>query len=468
MNWNKLGVVSLFVLACLTLVSGAGAEDFDLSVEGQTTYVTPPNETASFTVHVTNNADEEQRYRVYANGAISSSTERLSPSFLTVQPGETGRAQLNVTPGLDVLAGRWGYEFSVIPLSDGSVKKTERASFSVTHDRNIILTSFSGPEAQYRPGEEVQAEVTLRNVIQRDIPANEYRLVLQVGDRGVVEAIPSLSSGESKTVTATVGLEDMRAGTYEMEVLVKDINDTVHTRRTGNVEVQEYLDVDYAVANMGGLLWTGRKLAVRNDGNVRTQDLSVGSDLPWFAEPFVTVEGVTGAVTASENGLQWNIGELEPGQTAYLTLRTEYWGLLVVLLILFGICFGLYSQYRNVSIVKSTQRKDGRYTVHLRVKNTTGSDIEGVEVKDFVPGIASLIEKFDSKRPDKIQGTDAGTKLVWDLGAMDAGEERIITYKIKPKVQVEGPVSLPSADVNYDKRGIIKSRSSHPASADFS
>ena len=194
MNWNKLGVVSLFVLACLTLVSGAGAEEFDLSVEGQTTYVTPPNETASFTIHVTNNADEEQRYRVYANGAISSSTERLSPSFLTVQPGETGSAQLNVTPGLDVLAGRWGYEFSVIPLSDGSVKKTERASFSVTHDRNIILTSFSGPEAQYRPGEEVQAEVTLRNVIQRDIPANEYRLVLQVGDRGVVEAIPSLSS----------------------------------------------------------------------------------------------------------------------------------------------------------------------------------------------------------------------------------------------------------------------------------
>ncbi|MCJ7429553.1 MAG: hypothetical protein MUP66_04160, partial [Candidatus Nanohaloarchaeota archaeon QJJ-5] len=68
---------------------------------------------------------------------------------------------------------------------------------------------------------------------------------------------------------------------------------------------------------------------------------------------------------------------------------------------------------------------------------------------------------------DSIQRTDDGTELVWQLEGMNPEEERIITYTIEPKVQVEGAVSLPAATVHYTDGRNEDDVSSHPVTTSF-
>jgi len=105
--------------------------------------------------------------------------------------------------------------------------------------------------------------------------------------------------------------------------------------------------------------------------------------------------------------------------------------------------------------------------VHLRVKNGTGHAIEDVAVEDFVPGIAMLVRKFDSRKPDRIRNTEEGTEVTWEFDSMAPDEERIVTYILRPKIRVEGYVSLPEAIVEYTRNGKDYWATSHPVSADF-
>jgi len=93
-------------------------------------------------------------------------------------------------------------------------------------------------------------------------------------------------------------------------------------------------------------------------------------------------------------------------------------------------------------------KKEKFITITLHVKNRFIKTIEDVVIEDFVPPLLALLDYFESLRP-KIKTTRSGIKLVWNLGSLKPGEERILVYRVKPRVEIIGKLKLPKAVMRY-------------------
>jgi len=463
----------LMVLVVLILVGPVTAQDgFEVDVTGQNTVVNPSQgETAEFSITVTNNGDEQRRFRVsYITGtATDPGWYYLRSPFLSLEPGESDTSTLFATPDITAQAGTMGPQILVYPLDDSDNRFNRLISFSVTRDRDIQITEFDGPEAAHDPGEQLSVSMTIKNVIQRDIASNQYRLILEMEGKQVTEPVPAMDAGETEQIDASMDLTGYSAGIYDLNVRVKEIEGDVHSTQDARVEVRSKESFETNRSQNNRFLTSHRMVTIMNDGNTVIEDANVSDSVAWYLSPFLSYSTEPDAVV-SEDGrdvFTWTVERLEPGESMTYAYTLNYWSLALAIVILLGAAVLVLRQYRTVTIVKSGRESGDQHSIHLRVKNKTGSEIKAVTVEDFVPGIASLIEKFDSRSPEKIQGTDEGTKMVWKLGRMNPGEERIITYRVKPRVQVEGYVSLPEATVTYEKDGKESEQQSHPVSADF-
>ena len=69
------------------------------------------------------------------------------------------------------------------------------------------------------------------------------------------------------------------------------------------------------------------------------------------------------------------------------------------------------------------------------------------------PSMSNVERSLDlgTLRPKEINHGKHGTKVTWSLVELDAHEHRIITYKVRAKLNILGTFSLPRAGVEYGK-----------------
>ncbi len=95
--------------------------------------------------------------------------------------------------------------------------------------------------------------------------------------------------------------------------------------------------------------------------------------------------------------------------------------------------------------------KDEAVTISLHVKNKSRKILDSVIVKDFVPAIATVIKEFDTLTPS-ITRKATGTELTWQVKDVRPKEERVLTYKIKPVIEILGDLKLPKAHLLYETK----------------
>ena len=465
-------VLAVSILAFGTM--GAAADGFSVSITGEQTTVTPSeNEEAVFAITVTNTGNETNTFRVSYNTGTATNPGwyYLDDSSLRLDPGETETARLYVAPDNTALSGSKGPEIVVYDLGDSSNRYRELVTFNVQRDNNVVITDYQSPHAVYRPNETMNISMTLRNVIQDDIAANEYQAVLTItGSRVIERGIPAMDAGESETIQLSHALRGYQAGLYDMSLTIEEIDGDVHSQQNARFEVSRFTNIDETESVNESIIGMSQSITATNNGNTQQANEDVSLSVPWYVHPFVSFETEPDQTrwTGPSYEYTWTIDVLDPEESVTYTLEASYWPLLVIILVLIGIGYLLYVRFRSVRIVKEVKEGPGRkQTIHLSVKNNTGARLEQVAVEDFVPGIATLIRKFDGKEPDTINDTDDGTEMVWHMDGMNPEEERIITYTIEPKVQVEGAVSLPSATVHYTDGRSDDETSSHPVTTSF-
>ena len=158
---------------------------------------------------------------------------------------------------------------------------------------------------------------------------------------------------------------------------------------------------------------------------------------------------------------KWIVPPLSPGEEYRIIYEVSVWNVVLVFSILIVILVYLFTQIFKVDIKKSYRArkpltKESEVCVTLEVKNRGRKEIKNVVVVDYVPSIMKVVEKFETLRPmiRKIRG---GTQLVWKLGTLSPGDERIITYRVKPIVDILGTIRLPKAYIKYSgKKGEVK------------
>lgn len=469
---GKLCVLMILLLSIST--TATAADGFNVNIVGEKTTVTPSeNEEAVFRINVTNTGNETNQFRVSYNTGTATNPGwyYLDGSSLTLEPGESEIASLYVSPDNTALSGSKGPEVVVYESGETANRYSELVTFKVRRDNNLVISNYQSPHAVYRPGETINISMTLRNVIQDDIPANQYQAVLTIGGtREVEQGIPAMEAGEAIGIRLQHQLAGYPAGLYDMTMTIEAIEGDTHSRKTARFEVARFSNIDEARDRNESMLGMTQQAITTNNGNTVQVNQNVTMDVAWYIHPFVSFE--TEPDSAKWIGptykYTWTVSLLEPGDSVSYELSVNYWPLLVIIAVLLAVGYLLYVRFRSVRVVKKVKEGPGKkQTIHLSVKNNTGARLEQVAVEDFVPGIASLIEKFDGTKPDSITSTDDGTKLVWHMDGMNPEEERIITYTIEPKIQVEGAVSLPAVTVHYSNGRSEDDVTSHPVTTSF-
>jgi hypothetical protein len=196
----------------------------------------------------------------------------------------------------------------------------------------------------------------------------------------------------------------------------------------------------------------------RNDGNVINIQ-EVGIPVSFWQSLFIKGDAGTVKKISGQRFLMWEI-ELNPNESIAMDVITNYRVIFyfLIALLVFLIFYTIVKS--PISVVKKAVTHKGgegvlsQIKITLEVKNKSKKSLKNIVITDLVPTIANVeknLELLGTLKPKDIHHTKKGTKVTWALAELDGLEHRIITYKIKCKLNVLGTFSLPRTVVEFGK-----------------
>ena len=156
---------------------------------------------------------------------------------------------------------------------------------------------------------------------------------------------------------------------------------------------------------------------------------------------------------------KWFISVLSPGETRTIKYQLKFTNVVIIISILILIVVWILWLFYQPKLMKKYMgllSKEEEVTISLHVKNKSRKLLGNITVKDFVPAIATVIKEFSTITPT-IKIKPGGAELTWQVKDIRPREERVLTYKIKPTIEILGSLKLPKAHLMYEtKKGKIK------------
>ncbi|MEM5836221.1 MAG: hypothetical protein QXR09_00805 [Candidatus Aenigmatarchaeota archaeon] len=316
-----------------------------------------------------------------------------------------------------------------------------------------------------RLGEHLQVEVLLKNpseTISQPFVLQTNILLDKESVARFDENIAAIEGKGVRTITHELEIDRYkRPGTYTIEILLKDNYGSVVSQKKLNFKVLainateklNYLPIRKSVKY--GFFVQTIEINVSNEGNVPTGSFYVSESIPIFMKPFFFPKIEPTLEETKENRIiySWQVPSLSPGDVYTIKYEISTWNAVLIAIILIIIIVYSFAKIFSISIEKKHKfsgplTKEKEITIMLEIKNRTRNEIKDVIIRDFVPGIATVVEKFDTLRPS-LRKIANGTELVWKIPSLAPGDERILTYRIKPIIDIVGTLKLPKAYVKF-------------------
>jgi hypothetical protein len=364
-----------------------------------------------------------------------------------------------------------------------TITATSRKNENVSNSKNLILETIRKfgvciyeaklNKQSFKPGETLTIEVILKNPSESlSQPLNLQTNVLL--NKEIIKRFDDyIETVEGKTTKILVHEFEVgkyqAPGFYTIEVLLKDKFGTIVNKKemqfnvaTINASIEpNYLPIFKTVKT--GLFVQTIEISVKNEGNVPTTNFYISETIPNFMKVFFFPKKEPDMEEVKDNRIvySWLVPSLAPGSIYTITYEISTWNAVLIAIVLIVIIVYSFASIFSISIEKKHRvagpiTKDKELTIMLEVKNRTRHEIRDVVVRDFVPGIASVIEKFDTLRPT-LRKIANGTEIVWKINSLAPGDERVLTYRIKPIVDIVGTLKLPKAYLKFmDKKKEVK------------
>jgi hypothetical protein len=356
-------------------------------------------------------------------------------------------------------------------ITNASVSDTQSFYLTVVRKTNVYIKDIKLEKYTLNPEETATIETTVINIA--DTPSGKYYLETTIKKTDniikkfddTLEGIAPLSTAQiSKSYT--FGKYDP-PGTYAIQSVLKDSTDKTISSKSTNLEIKvvnktcDELLSDITKSTKYNFFWITTTLTVKNEGNVATQNCDVTESVPSFIKTLFDPEVEPKSSTQAEGRVvySWLISAIEPGDKTITKYSFDLWRIWLTVLIVGLIIYGAFKLFYKPTIVKRHSHegpitRDKEILVSLDVRNRTKHEIRDVEVRDVVPSIARVVEKFDTLAP-RTRTSEIGTELRWKIDSLKPREERVLTYRIRPVVEVTGTLNLPEAKVRYvDKKKI--------------
>jgi hypothetical protein len=263
----------------------------------------------------------------------------------------------------------------------------------------------------------------------------------------------------------------------EYKIALKVDKDVLKTTKAGAYVIESTFDTKEGAKKIDGKLYLGEKKGVVssenksgffvqthvinkvNSGNV-LETVRVDMEKNVFSRLFTSFNIEPNMVEREGFVIKysWIENRLEPSGSLNVRARTNY--LLPILVIVVAILafFGLKRFVEaKVEVFKSVhpvRTKNGEFALKVTLSVKTRRGVGNVTLVDKIPRMLKIYNRFGTIKPHRIDVHNR--RLHWNIGNLDAGEERVFSYIVYSKVGVLGKFSLPEAVAIFENDGKIQ------------
>jgi len=456
-NMKKLLILATVLLLFANI---SYAASFDVKV-------TPINdkivvdEVAEFNISIQNNLNTDEEFTIkktYINYPYwDMFTKPLqNPITLRVPASSSASIPLFVNPvyknlisvdthtlGVGVALERTGEEQKA-PVTI-SIKSTEPL---ISGYIPTVLATVDIPE-KIDPRENVQIRIALSN--QNVI--NYTNLTINVNSRLFKDELHvPLGPKEDKTVEITKKLDDMDAPQDDkISVTVLKEDRLIVSTMPKDFKVAEY-SIKEVIPEEKSFLKI--KKGIRIKSNNLDYKTTIKVETTSFKNLFLTSSPRADAI--EENGKRYLVWQVRLDANREASVYTfENYRPLVLIFILTIMAVLIYFLFRGPIVVRKSianvvvsEGGISEAKVVIRVKNRSSKQLTNIEVLDNVPHIAHVEKELSigSMQPHAIlQHPKKGMMIKWIIESLEAGDERVLSYKLKSRLPILGEFSLSAA-----------------------
>jgi hypothetical protein len=231
-----------------------------------------------------------------------------------------------------------------------------------------------------------------------------------------------------------------------------------------DVEIEPYSNPEITYETFWTLLGESVNVRVVNNGTLAIYNLTAVKPIN-LVERYLTYYSSEGAVI-SELSISWFIEELPVGGEVTYTFSVTFVPILIIPFILIFIAFIFFLWTRKVIVVKDIvdYKMEGgtlQMKMQIRIHNVHKRSIFNLTISETLPPFVSAVAGFGSLN-GKIVSKKGGKKIQWHLDEVRPDEEVLLSYSMKTRVEILGPVELPPTYISFEnKKGKMFERKSN-------
>jgi len=310
------------------------------------------------------------------------------------------------------------------------------------------------------PGQTLSVVTEVSN--PSDVASTPFDLVINVRNSNNTIVYPPATSHldiiqakSSKTVTNSIQIvQQLGYGRFQVELVLQNSQRTEVSNQVLSFVVQQFEKLTAQKNVKFGLLTQDIFLKVRNEGN-SVANASTSETIPAFMKTFVTFVNQPDSEQPEGNNIvyTWLFYNLQPAEERIIEYQINLWQIVLLAVIIIIAVAYAFTYVFTIRIVKRHKlfgpvAGTKEIAVTLEVRNRTRHTLHNVYVRDFLPSFAIVVEKFETIKPI-VRKVSNGTEIIWKFDTLRSMDERILTYRLKPTMEILGEIRLPRASISY-------------------
>ncbi len=409
---------------------------------------------------ITNDGQQKDTFYI---GVWPSSWISLEKYFVVLNPGQSEMVQFTIEPPIDANIGN--VVFSVAAKStDTGQSGSQDVILNVRRRTGTYISDLKLNQDVVQPKETLVIQPFLVNLDKTQSKQVIVKTKILKDDKLVkmFEEQVLLQPASTKTLSIPFEIKnDYDPGTYGIQVFMSDnFGSPIHSKST-NFLIKRYSDYERDKKIERSLLETRFLINITNRGNY-PQSFVVTEIMPKISKYFFYPEIEPSKEEEKENRViyTWIINDVAPNQSVLIKYSLRFGNAAFATFLILLIIIFILSLLHKPTLLKkysdfSDLEKGNLITLHI--KNNSIREIHNVIVKDTVPSVFAVVKDFDTLKPE-VKVTQIGTTLIWRIDKLKPKEDRVLTYRIKPTINVEGKIKLPKAYFSYKLGKIVISK----------
>src|SRR3989344_7961687 len=454
----KKSAVILFILIIL-LVTVASAQKIEVTSARVDNKAFPGSEVL-FILKVKNNDIREQTIRVtpdpFSVAPFSDYIESINikPGSTNIAQNEESVFQVSIKYALNLKPER-AYTTNVVvkSLQDENFREVSQLTSFIMSPGDIINIKADIND-EIIPGIDTKFDVNFKNNVNEDFSYLDFYVIS--GDFNEKYKV-NIKRKEEITKTFSLNLnQETLPGDYELFLrLFKD--GSLKGEKVINIKVKPSSNLNEKTSRESRFLTNKVIITKSNNGNLfveKNVKYPIGSFERFFTKTTLKGEYIK---ENQENYLSWDL-KLKPGEEINIEIETDYTSLfftVVVFVILISLIYYVKSRSLRITkkIITVKDDKGHHLKVVLTIQNNTNKNINDLKIIDLLPALIKHYSNFGTLEQKHIQQGSKGLRFVWELKTLHSGEERVITYKIEPQLNLFGNIRLPPASIQFTGKG---------------